>query len=185
MQNTSDRQRVRKHSSHLSHASVMIDRIKFPCIKESVPIGHVNDKVIVLRPWVGELGEKAPRTKVVVILVDLSDGVTDFQVRLEIIHPVFLRTVDGNATVGALKVRVGRRQCAFGALPRFRIVGRERYAGLLMTRMRTKSILFDECRTLSNRGCRGFRERVKEVVWFQQSSCLLCLARRGGRGSVR
>mgnify|MGYP007098529955 CR=1 FL=1 len=58
MQDTSDCERVREHSRYLSHASVIVNRLKFSCVEESVPIRHVNDKVIVLQSGVRELREK-------------------------------------------------------------------------------------------------------------------------------
>ena len=93
MQYAAYRKRIREHPSHLSQASVMIDRVEFSRVQESVPVCHVDNKIVVLRAGVGELWEEPTRVQIVVIFVYLPDGVTDLQMCLNVIHPVSLRAV--------------------------------------------------------------------------------------------
>lgn len=87
------RKRIREHPSHLPQASVMIDRVEFPRVQECVPVCHVDNKIVILRAWVGELREEPTRVQIVVIFVYLPDRLTDLQMCLKVIHPMSLRAV--------------------------------------------------------------------------------------------
>lgn len=173
MQDTRNGLRVGEHAGDLAHGTVRVDSIKLASVHVGIPIGHVNDKVVILHARVGEFGEEAAGVQVMVILVDLAHGLADLEVSLEVVHPMALRAVDRDTTVGAFEVRVGRRLTGLvGCLSRFRVVRRDGGAGLLVAWVRTESILLNECGTLADRRRGGVREGVKQVVGFQQSSCI-------------
>ena len=79
-----------------------------------------------------ELREEAAGVEIMVVLVDLAQGVAELEVVLEVGGPVLLAARDGRAAVGAFEVYVGRGEdvggfCGgFGAGQRFaglRVVG--------------------------------------------------------------
>lgn len=109
MQHASDGDWVREHSRHLPHAPVMVDRFELSRVKKGIPIGHVDNEIIILRSWIREFREESPRMQVMIVLVDLSDGLADLQVCLKIIHPVLLRAVYWHSAVGTFKVRMSGR----------------------------------------------------------------------------
>lgn len=104
MQHACDGDRVREHPRHLPHASIVVDGFELSRIEKSIPIGHVDDEIIILRSGIREFGEESPRMQVMIVLVDLPEGVADLQVCLEVIHPVLFRAVYWDSAVGAFKV---------------------------------------------------------------------------------
>jgi len=171
MQDTRNGLRVGEHAGDLTHRTVGVDSVKLASVHVGIPIGHVDDEIVILHARVGELREEAAGVQVVVILVDLAHGLADLKVGLEVVHPMALRAVDRNTTVGAFEVRMGRRLAGLvGRLSRFRVVRRDRGAGLLVARVRTKSILLDECGPLADRRRGRVREGVEQVVGFQERS---------------
>lgn len=90
MQDTSDGLRVGEHASDLAHGAVRVDSVELARVHVGIPIGHVDDEVIILDARVGEFRKEAAGVQVVVILVDLADGLADLEVSLEVIHPVAL-----------------------------------------------------------------------------------------------
>lgn len=59
MQNTSDCLRVGEHASDLAHRAVGIDSIELARVHVGIPIGHVDDEIVILDARVGELREEA------------------------------------------------------------------------------------------------------------------------------
>jgi hypothetical protein len=98
-----------------------------------------------------------------VVLINLPECLTDFQVRFIIIHPMILGAVNRDTAVGAFKVGMGGRSTGArdGAFARLRVVRGYRHTGLLVARMRAECILFDKRRTLSDGWGRGFRKVVE------------------------
>lgn len=104
MQHTSNTHRICQHARNLPHTPITIDRLELARIHERIPICHVDHVRFVLHARVREFREKASRVQVMVVLVDLSDCIADFQVRFEILHPVALAAVDRDPAVRALEV---------------------------------------------------------------------------------
>jgi hypothetical protein len=152
VQDTADGLRVSEHASNLTHGAIIVNSLEFTGIQISVPIRHVDDKVIILGTGVVELREEATRMQVMVILIDLAKGITDLQVSLEVIHPVALGAVDGNSAVRALEMRVSRGRGVGGILSGFRVVRRDRGASLLVAWVRAESVLLDELGALADSG---------------------------------
>lgn len=179
MQHAPNSHRIRQHARHLPHATITVDRLELARIHERIPIRHINHVRIILYPRVRKLGEEPSRVQVMIILVDLPNRVTDFQVCLEIIHPVALVAVNRDPTIRTLKVRMCRRLlrllmlmgmlCALAGL---RIMRGHGQSCLLVAWVRAEGILLDEGGSLSDRRGRGPRERVEEVVGLQEFSAL-------------
>jgi hypothetical protein len=151
VQDTTNGLRVSEHASHLAHGTVIVDSRKFAGIKVSIPISHVDNEVIILGTRVIKFGEEAAGAQVVVILIDLAESITDFEVGFEVIHPVALGTVDWYTAIGALEMRMGRGEVRLaGVLSRFWVVRRDGGAGLLVTWVRAESILLYEFGALAD-----------------------------------
>lgn len=104
MQDTSNGLWVGEHASDLAHRAIGIDSVKLARVHVGVPIGHVDNKIVVLDARVGEFRKEAPGVQVVVVLVDLADGFAYFEMSLKVIHPMPLGAVDGNTAIGTFKV---------------------------------------------------------------------------------
>jgi hypothetical protein len=122
VQDTADSLRVSEHASNLAHGAIVVDSLEFTGVQVRIPVGHVDDKIIILRTGVIELREEATRMQVMVILIDLAKGITDLQVGLEVIHPVALGAVDGNTAVRTLEMRMSRGSCVHGILSGFGVM---------------------------------------------------------------
>ena len=115
-----------------------------------------------------------------VIFVDLSDCVADFQVCLEIIHPVALVTVNRDPAIRTLKVRMCRRllrllmllEMMLCTLSSLRVMRGHGQSCLLVARVRAKGVLLDEGGSLSDGRGRGPRKRMEEVVGLQEFPAL-------------
>lgn len=90
----------------LAHAPVRVDGLEIPRVQEGVPVGHVHHGLLQLRAGVLELGEEPAGPQVVVVLVDLPQGVAYLEVGLVVGHPVLLAAVYRHAAVRALEVDV-------------------------------------------------------------------------------
>jgi len=95
---------VCQEPGRLSHASVVVDGFELSSIQESIPIGHINQGLLHLWPSIFELGEETAGSKIVVILIDLAQGVADLEMFLVVAGPVLGTAIHRNATVGALKI---------------------------------------------------------------------------------
>lgn len=150
VQDTADGLRVGKHAGDLAHGTVIVDSLVFTSVQESIPVCHVDDKVVILWTGVVELGEEATGVQIVVIFVDLAECVTDLEVSLKVIHPMALGAVDWDATVGAFEVRMGRGSCVGGLLSGLRVMRRDGGAGLLMIWVWAECVLLDELGAFAN-----------------------------------
>jgi hypothetical protein len=97
-----------------------------------------------------ELLEEATTPQVVVILIGLAQEIAHFQVRLIVVRPVFLATVDWNAAVGALEVYVGRRCAALRIFTGFEITRIVRGPSGFVVGVRAIGMLSHKSRTLSD-----------------------------------
>jgi hypothetical protein len=59
--------------------------------------------------------EHSARPEIVLVFIDLPEGIADLQVVLIIIHPVLFAAVHSNATIRALKVHIRRRHVPPGS----------------------------------------------------------------------
>ena len=173
MQHARNGLRIRKHAGNLTHGAIRIDRLKLAGIHISIPIGHVDDKVIILHTGVRELGEETARVQIMIILIDLANRITNLEVGLEIVHPVTFRAVDRHTTVRAFEMRVRRRLAPFvgdGGFASFRIVRGGRSSSLLVAWVWAEGILLDEGGALADDRRGRVREGVEEVVGFQEGT---------------
>lgn len=85
----------------LAEGAVVVDGFEFARVEEGVPVCHVDEGFFHLRAGVFEFGEEAAGAEVVVVFVDLAEGVADFHVRFVVVGPVFFGAGDGDAAVGA------------------------------------------------------------------------------------
>lgn len=176
MQHAPNSQWIRQHARHLPHATITVDRLELARIHERIPVRHVHHVRIILDTRVRKLRKEPPRVQVVVVLVDLSDCLADFQVCLEIIHPVALVAVNRDPAVRTLKVRMCRGLLRLlmmlmdmlCTLAVFRVMRGHGQSCLLVARVRAEGVLLDEGSSLSDRRRRGPRERVEEVVGLQE-----------------
>ena len=109
MQHTPNGKWIGKHAGDLSHAPITINGIEFTRVHVRIPVGHVDHGIDILRARIGEFREETTRTKIVVILIDLSQGIAHLEMRFEIVDPMLLGAVHGYSTVGTLKVDMLRR----------------------------------------------------------------------------
>lgn len=92
----------------LSHASVIVHGIELSREHERIPIGHVDNNLLLLRTGILEFGEEPARYQIMVVLVDLLQGVTNFDMIFKILCPVVFAAVYGNTTIGTLEVHMSR-----------------------------------------------------------------------------
>ena len=100
-----------------------------------------------------------------VVLVDLPQGVTYFQVGLVVVCPMFLAAVHRNAAIGALEVNMRR-----GPIPGFRVgvgmgISSVRWqAGRSVVRVGAVGMLSYESGATADLRNRRVREGVEEIV---------------------
>lgn len=100
VKDTADRGRVCEETSSLAETALVVDGVELARVQHGVPVGQVDLSLIDLRAGVFELGEEAARDEVVVILVDLAQGIADGQVGLVVVGQVLFTACYGNTTVG-------------------------------------------------------------------------------------
>ena len=166
MKHASNSERVSKHSRNLSHAPIAVDGIKLARIEICVPVGHVDNVVIILRSRVRELWEEASRVQIVIVFVNLLQCITHFEMRLKIIHPMVLGAVDRDPTVRTFEMNMRRwescrRFCGPLGFPRLGIMDWTSNPSSLVARMGAKSILSHECRSSSYVWRRWFGEGME------------------------
>jgi hypothetical protein len=142
MKDAPNGKRIRQQSCCLPQTPVVVDGIEVPRVKEGVPVGHVNEGFLHLWPCILELREKTTRPEVVVVLVDLAQGIANLQVSLIVVGPVFLAAVHRDAAVGALKVDVSWRH----------------WSTMLVVRMWASGMLSNEGSAAPNLGNWGISE---------------------------
>lgn len=156
----------------MAQGSLVIDGAELSGIKESIPVSHVDQDLLDLVSWVLELREEAAGAEIVVVLVDLTKSVADFQVLLIVLCPVLFATCYRNTTVRALKVDVcwwGGASGLLCACSSFRIVDE---ASLLVITVWTPCILSHESSAFSDLWRWRLGELVEEVVWEEQRAPL-------------
>ncbi len=146
----------------MSHAPVRVDRYEIPRVQERVPVGHVHQSFLHLGPGIFEFGEYSSRPQVMVVLVDLPQGIADLQVFLVVVLPVLLAAVNGYAAVRAFEVDMGRR--LFSRLYYRFSHGAIRDSCGSMVGMRAVRMEFDISGTTAHVGNGGIGERVEEIV---------------------
>lgn len=112
MNHARHRDGVREQPRRLPHTPIIIDGLETSSVQEGIPIGHVDEGLLDLRPCILKLGEEPSGSKVVVVLIDLPQGIADFQVRLIVVHPMLPAAVYRDPAVGALKVNPRRGEAA-------------------------------------------------------------------------
>jgi hypothetical protein len=112
MKNTADSDGIGEESRRLSHAPIIIDSFKAPGVQEGIPVRHVDHGFVQLRPRVFELGKESSRPEIMVILIDLPQRVTDFQVPLIVISPMFLAAIYRYSAIWALEIHMRRAELA-------------------------------------------------------------------------
>lgn len=120
--------------------------------------------------------------QVVIIFVNLTKNIANFQVRCVVIDKVLIRAVYRDAAVGTFVSHVSRGQTA--CFQRFGIVGCGRSPGRLVVWMRAVGILPHELSAATDLRAGGAGKRVEKVVGLQENSLLLFLQRRGAFGGV-
>lgn len=165
MQDAADRDRIGQESRGLSHIPIVVDGLEVSRVQERIPVRHVDHGLLQLRPGKVELGKQAARPQVVVVLVDLSQGIADLQVVLVVGHPVLFGAVHRYATVRALEVNVGCWQVARGGcrLAR-RALG---YASRAVVWVRAIGVLAHEGSPAADFGNGRRGEGVEEVIFAE------------------
>lgn len=137
----------------LSHASIVVDGFELSSIQKSIPIGHVDQSLLHLWTSIFELGEETAGSKIMIILIDLSQGVANLEMFLVAIGPVFGTAGHRNATVRALKID----SSWWGATMR------------LMVMVGAARMLSDIGRPSSDLGDWGVGEGVEKVIGSKDS----------------
>lgn len=101
MQDAADSDGIGEQTGGLSQTPLVVNGTKLPRIQKCIPVGHVDLGLVNLARWILKLGEEAARDEVVVVLVNLTQGVADFEMAFVVVNKMLLAARDGDATVGA------------------------------------------------------------------------------------
>lgn len=179
MQDAANGNRIRQQLGDLTHAPLVMHRLKLAGVHEGIPVGHVDDGLGQLIISHVKLGKGTTRMQVVVVLVDFAELIAYLQVGLVVFHPVLLAAVHRHSAVGAFKVDVRR-----GEVPglSFRLLGGLRRdcrdpRGPVVG-MRAVGVLPHEGSAAPDLRDWAVGERVEQIVGLQDR-LLLGLARIG------
>jgi hypothetical protein len=164
VKNGADGDRVSEQTSCVPETAFLVHSTKLSCIQKSVPVGKVYDLLFHASFGILEFVHLPAAPEIVIILVDLPEGVTELQVVLVVICPVFFRARGRYAAVWALVLDMSRRSSAMQRLSGFAILLSDGYASTVMRRVRAVSVSRHESRAFTHRGDGRVRERVKEVI---------------------
>jgi hypothetical protein len=167
---TGDGHGISEELRSLSHLSVLVERIEVSRIQICIPACHVHENLLHLRLGELELLKESPASQVMVVLVGLSQNITNFQMCLVVVCPMLLAAVDRYPAVWALEVHMGRWGTLLGRLASLQIHGVLCGSCRLMIRMRTVCMLSHERCSLANLRYRRVRERIEQIVLRQDKS---------------
>lgn len=114
MDHAANGHRVREEFGYLPQAALFIDGVIIPRIEICVPIHHVDQRL--LYPWIRvlEFGEISVGPHIVVILVDLPQGIAYFDMVFEVVYPMVFTAINRDPAVWTLKFDVSWGQTCFG-----------------------------------------------------------------------
>lgn len=169
MENATQCQGICQQSRRLPHGSVGVYGLKLPCVQQRIPICQVHQDLFQLWSRVLEFRKVPARPQVVVIFIDLPQGIADLHVPLVVVSPMLFAAVCCNAAIRAFESNVCGRLCAFGILfPNLGIVRRRWDSRPMMGGVWTVCVALGEKRSFSNFGYGGFGKRVEQVILPEQ-----------------
>jgi hypothetical protein len=112
VKNAGNSGRVCEQASSLAETALIIDGVELARVQHGIPVGQIDLGLVDLRTRVFELGEEASRDKVVIILIDLTEGIADGQVGFVVVGQMLFTASYGNATVRAFITDVCGRHSA-------------------------------------------------------------------------
>jgi len=85
-----------------------MDGCILPRIHKRIPVQQIHNRLRKLLCTKLELGEDPTRPQIMLVFVDLSQGITNLKVRLVVVHPVAFAAVHRNTTIRAFEVHMSR-----------------------------------------------------------------------------
>ena len=149
IQNTGNGHGICQELCRLPHLTVLVECIKVTSVQVRVPARHVDQNLFHLGLSELELAEEAPTPQIVVILVDLPQHITNFQMCLVVVCPMFFTAVYRNAAVRTLEIYVRRGSTRLRGLAGFEVHGIVDGTCRLVRRMRAVGMLAHESCALS------------------------------------